>query len=164
MVRTSFDIKIKHPRKRLRQHFLLLSRACSMKSFHLCEQLGNDPGQVLPGIWWQGTVWLIRRPGPGVEDQSSDPCCCSSVTKSCLTLWPHGLHPMDVPTRLAWPSRSPRISSNSCPLSQWSHPAISSSVVLLSSWPQSFPAIRVFSNESAQEAKALELQLQHQSF
>ena len=30
--------------------------------------------------------------------------------------------------------------SNSCPLSRWCHPAISSSVVLFSSCPQSFPA------------------------
>ena len=37
---------------------------------------------------------------------------------------------------------------NSCPLNQWCHPTISS---LLSpfSWIQSFPAIRVFSSESA---------------
>ena len=32
------------------------------------------------------------------------------------------------------------IYSNSCPLSQWCHPAISSSVVPFSSCPQSFPA------------------------
>ena len=40
------------------------------------------------------------------------------------------------------------MSSNSCPLSQWCHPAISSSVVPFSSFPQSLPA-SVFSNESA---------------
>jgi len=33
-----------------------------------------------------------------------------------------------------------RVYSNSCPLSQWCHPAISSSVVPFSSCPQSFPA------------------------
>ena len=38
--------------------------------------------------------------------------------------------------------------SNSCPLSQWCHPAISSSVVPFSSCSQSFPA-SVFSSESA---------------
>ena len=35
---------------------------------------------------------------------------------------------------------SPRVCSNSCPLSQWCHPTISSSVALFSSCPQSFPA------------------------
>ena len=37
-------------------------------------------------------------------------------------------------------SLSPRVCSNSCPLSQQCHPTISSSVVLFSSCPQSFPA------------------------
>ena len=40
-----------------------------------------------------------------------------------------------------------KICSNSCPLSQWCHPAISSSVPFFSSCPV-FPSIRVFSNES----------------
>ena len=38
------------------------------------------------------------------------------------------------------PSPTPRVYSNSCPLSRWCHPAISSSVVPFSSCPQSFPA------------------------
>ena len=37
------------------------------------------------------------------------------------------------------PSLSPRVDSNSCPLSQWCHPAIASSVVSFSSCPQPFP-------------------------
>ena len=42
--------------------------------------------------------------------------------------------------RLPCPSRSPRSCSNSCLLSWWCHPTISSSVVPFSSCPQSFPA------------------------
>ena len=38
------------------------------------------------------------------------------------------------------PSPSPRVHSNPCSLSQWCHPAISSSVVPFFSCPQSFPA------------------------
>ena len=38
------------------------------------------------------------------------------------------------------PSPTPRVYPNSCPLSQWCHPTISSSVIPLSSCPQSFPA------------------------
>ena len=45
------------------------------------------------------------------------------------------------------PSPTPRVHSNSCPLSWWYHPAISSSVIPFSSRPQSLP-VRVFSNES----------------
>ena len=51
--------------------------------------------------------------------------------------------------RLPCPSPSPQVCSNSCPLSQWCHPTISSSVTPFSSCPQSFPA-SIFSNESAQ--------------
>ena len=38
------------------------------------------------------------------------------------------------------PSPTPRVYPNPCPSSRWCHPTISSSVVLFSSCPQSFPA------------------------
>ena len=43
-------------------------------------------------------------------------------------------------TRPPCPSPSPRVHSNSCPSSQWCHPAISSSVIPFSSCSQSLPA------------------------
>ena len=52
------------------------------------------------------------------------------------SLWPHRLQHASLPC----PSLSPRVCSNSCALSQWSHLSISSSVVPFSSCPQSFPA------------------------
>ena len=58
---------------------------------------------------------------------------CSVVSDS---LWPHGL----LHTKLPFPLPSPRICSNSCPLSWWCHPTISSSVIPFFSCPQSFPA------------------------
>ena len=42
------------------------------------------------------------------------------------------------------PSLTPRVYPNSCPLSQWCHPTISSSVVPFSSCPQSFSASKSF--------------------
>ena len=51
------------------------------------------------------------------------------------SLWPHGLQH----TRLPCPSPSPGACSNSCPLSRWCHPTISSSVAPFSCL-QSFPA------------------------
>ena len=51
------------------------------------------------------------------------------------SLQPHGLQQ----ARLPCPSKTPRACSNSCPLSRWCHPAISSSVVPFSCL-QSFPA------------------------
>ena len=62
----------------------------------------------------------------------------SSVAQSCPTLcdpWGHMQH-----ARLPCPSPVPGIYSNSCPLSQWCHPTISSSVVPFSSRLRSFPA------------------------
>ena len=52
------------------------------------------------------------------------------------SLGPHGLQH----SRLLCPLLSPRACSNLCPLCQWCHPTISSSVVLFSFCPQSFPA------------------------
>ena len=47
------------------------------------------------------------------------------------------------------PLPTPRVYSNSSPLSRWWHPTISSSVVPFSACPQSFPASGSYSNESA---------------
>ena len=50
--------------------------------------------------------------------------------------WPHGLQHI----RLPCPSPTPQVCSSSCPLSQWCHPTISSSVIPFSSCLQPFPA------------------------
>ena len=52
------------------------------------------------------------------------------------SLWPHESQHARPPC----PSPTPGVYSNSCPLSQWCRPAISSSVVPFSSCPQSLPA------------------------
>ena len=52
------------------------------------------------------------------------------------SLRPHGLQHATPPC----PSTAPRVYTNSCPLSQWCHPTIPSSVVPFSSSLQSFPA------------------------
>ena len=56
------------------------------------------------------------------------------------SLWPH--EPQHA--RLPCPSPTPRVYPNSCPLSRWCHPTISSSVIPFSSCPQSFPASGCF--------------------
>ena len=55
------------------------------------------------------------------------------------SLWSHGLQHF----RLPCPSLSPGVCSNSCPLSQWCHPTISSSVALFFGL-QSFASSRSF--------------------
>ena len=74
-----------------------------------------------------------------------DPCSHSrdlpsSVQFSCSivsdSLRPHGLQH----ARLPCPSPTPGVYLNSCPLSRWYHPTVSSSVLPFSSCLQSFPA------------------------
>ena len=60
------------------------------------------------------------------------------------SLWSHGLQH----NRLPCLSPTPKACSNSCPLSRWHHPTVSSSVVPFSSHLQSFPSIKIFSSES----------------
>ena len=62
----------------------------------------------------------------------------SSVQISCSLMSDSETHGLQH-ARLLCPSPTPRAYSNSCPLSRWCHPAISSSVVPFSSHLQSFP-------------------------
>ena len=83
-------------------------------------------------------MWSLEA---GCFDFSSVAQLCPTL---CRTLWPHGLQH----ARLPCPSPIPGVYSNSCPLSWWCHPTISSSVVPFSSLPLIFSSIRVFSSES----------------
>ena len=76
-------------------------------------------------------------------------------------LWPHGLQHARPPC----PSPTPRVYSNSRPLSWWCHPTISSSVVRFSSFCLSqHQGFFKWVSSLHQVAKVLEFQLQHQSF
>jgi len=69
-------------------------------------------------------------------------CKTSQFSHSAVSnsLWPHGLQHARPPC----PSPTPRVYSNSCPLSQRCHPTISSSLIAFSSRLQSFPASESF--------------------
>ena len=60
--------------------------------------------------------------------------CSVQFSRSVMSdsLWPHELWHARPPC----PSPTPRVYLNSCPLSQWCHPTISSSVIPFSSCPQ----------------------------
>ena len=73
---------------------------------------------------------------PLCDQQEKNAIQFSSVAQSWPTLRPHGLQH----TRPPCPSSIPRVYSNSCALSRFCHPTISSSVVPFSSHLQSFPA------------------------
>ena len=81
----------------------------------------THPLRIFKNMWVVSPEWLLLLFSHWVMSNS---------------LWPHELQH----TRFPCPSLSPRVCSNSCPLSQWYHPTISSSVTPFSSCPQSSPA------------------------
>ena len=88
-----------------------------------------------------------------------------SSVQSLSRVWPFVTHESQH-ARPPCPSPTPRVHSDSCPSSQWCHPAISSSVFPFSSCPNPSQHQSLFQwvNSSHEVAKVLELQLQHQSF
>ena len=83
---------------------------------------------------WISGSWIgLQDNDLASDDQGSVQFSHSFVSDS---LWPHGLQHARPPC----PSQTPEVYSNSCPLSRWCHPTISSSVVPFSSCLQSFPA------------------------
>ena len=94
---------------------------------------------------WQATVYRVAKSLVWLKQLSMhipfyNPINSASVQFSCSvmsdSLWPHGLQH----TRPPCPSQTAGVCSNSCPLSWWCHPTISSSVIPFSSCLQSFPA------------------------
>ena len=90
-------------------------------------------------FWYVGTQSVILK-FPFKSTRISVQFSHSVVSDS---LQPHGLQHARPPC----PLPTPGVYSNSCPLSWWCHPTISSCHPLLLS-PSIFPSIRVFSNES----------------
>ena len=66
-----------------------------------------------------------------------------AIVQSLSCVWLFAT-PWTAAARLPCPPLPPRVCSNSCPLSQWCHPTISSTVVPFSSRLQSFPTSESF--------------------
>ena len=119
--------------------------------------LGPTPFFTKQMCWREAIVGAVRRLG-----FKSQICVllygsCCSVVQLCLTL----CNPMDCSTP-GFPSPSPGVCSDSCTLSQWCHPTISS-------FPFAFnlsqhQSLFQWVSSSYQVAKVLELQLQRQFF
>ena len=114
--------------------YVIISASSSLTDFYYLYPYTTI--QWLPLLKTQIKHSITRR---GLANDSYDTVVVQSL--SCLTL----CDPMDCSTTgLPFPSLSPGVCSNSCPLIQWCHPTISSSVVPFSSHLQSFPASRSF--------------------
>ena len=102
---------------------------------------GSPPGSPVPGILQARTLeWVAISFSKSLllED-----CYCSCLgAKSCLSATPRTAAHLHYPS-LSCKGLSPRVCSNSCPLSQWCHPTISSSAALFYC-PQSFLAAGSF--------------------
>ena len=89
-----------------------------------------------PSSWWCHTI-ISSSVIPFSSHLQSFPASVQfSLSVMSDSLQPHELQHARPP----YPSPTPRVHPNPCPLSQWCHPTISSSVVPFSSCPQSFPA------------------------
>ena len=87
--------------------------------------------------------------------------CCCSVAQSCPTV---AQTSWTVARRLPCPSLSPRVGSNSWPLSWWCHSTISFSVAPFSSCLQSFPTLGSYPLSQLFASGGQVWELQHQSF
>ena len=126
--------------------------------------LSSTPGFVrMSSIVW-ASIWTLQRiPCSHMKVKGGWRLVyCCPVTQSC----PNLCDSMDcnIPGSPVLHC-SPGVCSNSCPLNQWCHPTVSSSVTPFSC-PQSFLSSESFpmSQFFAQVVKVLVLKLQHQSF
>ena len=110
---------------------------------------GNEFREALDTILWQVLKWFLFSSVQFSHSVMSD------------SLQPHGLQHARPPC----PSPTPGVYSNSCPLSQWCHPTISSSVIpfFFAFNLSQHQGLFQWVSSSHQAAKVLEFQLQHQS-
>ena len=95
--------------------------------------IDNNCKNITELNWKVLILWFVSNQFYNCKTWCSVQFSRSAVSNS---LRPHGWQH----ARLPCPSPTPRAYSNSCPLSRWCHPTISSSVVPFSSCLQSFPA------------------------
>ena len=124
--------------------FHVYTQACLTQLFLLCQQPQKlsklTKGQPETGCSFllihTPSSWLLFFPSYITFPHTLLSSVQFSYSVVSDSLQPHELQH----TRPPCPSPTPGVHSNSCPLSRWCHPTISSSVVPLSSCPQSCPA------------------------
>ena len=105
-----------------KEHFMLSTKKCShnLKDSYF--------------IWWECLGFWAR------ETETTSQLLFFIYSVMSNSLWLHGLQQ----ARFLCPSPSHGDCSNSCPLSQWCHPTIPSSVLPFASCLESFPASGFF--------------------
>ena len=126
-------------------NFIFLLHACLVTQS--CPTLGDPMGHNLPGssghailqarvLEWVAVSVIVQISQCAKIDWLLHTSVQFSRSVMCDSLWPYGLQD----ARLSCPSPTPGACSNSCPLGQWYHPTVSSSVIPFSSCLQSSPA------------------------
>ena len=139
-----------------KKYFLLIFLVLSLTFPNQVDKLGNYLCITRGRGWWVPQIKSVDGTLPndvgcaeGGKISIYSHTYLSSVqfNRSVVSnsLWSHGLQH----ARLPCPLPSPVACSNSCLLSQWSHPTISPSFHPLLLLPSISPSIRVFSSESA---------------
>ena len=140
---------------------------CVVLAYSVTYDLGYNSLNPLPNhqTYIENIIVYFPQWKPVFASQISPPSVQFSHSVVSNSLQPHGRQRAKLPC----PSPTPGAYTNSCPLSQWSHPTISSSVIPFSSCLQSFPAsgkdlafLVIWFFVSV--AKVLELPFQYQSF
>ena len=126
----------------LKVKFWKLKVLVSLSCPALCDPVDRSPpGSSVHGILQAKILeWVVIPFSSGSSwPRDGTHVLSSSIQLSCSVMsdsfWPHGLQHARPPC----PSPTPGVYPNSCPLSRWCHPTISSSVIRFSSCPQSFP-------------------------
>ena len=100
--------------------------------------------KFIPFLQWYRWTYLHKRNRlMGIENK----CTIVNVIQSLSHVWFFAAT-WTQHARLPCPTLSPGVCTNSCPLSRWCYPTISSSASPLLILPLIFPSIRIFSNES----------------
>ena len=92
------------------------------------------------------------KPQKNFSERQAPQCSSVQFSHSVMSnsVWPHGLQH----ARLPCPSPSPRACANSCPLSQWCHPTISSSIIPFSPATSGFVPMSQFFTSGGQSIGA----------
>ena len=104
----------------------------------LLEKLGRN--NVMKLVWYK-EHWIESERTEGLSHWMSGSAFTLYSVQFSRSVVSDSLRPHELQhARPPCPSPTPRVYPNSCSLSQWCHPAISSSVVPFSSCPKSLPA------------------------
>ena len=116
-------------------YYVLNHELCTvLSSSHVIFIQSSKMDTVIVAVWW------IKWSGGWRTYWRSYSSVHFSHLVMSNSLWLHGLQHARFPCL----SPTPGVNSNSCPLSRWCHPTISSSVAPVSSCLQSFPSMSQF--------------------